>query len=335
MKFLLLVTFAIVLAAVDLNQASPVKAPVSIDYMARLMPSDVEIKHVGGLDIDANDNMIIFHRGSRVWKADSFIGNEFNRQKYGVIDENVIEIIDANTLESRVSTGANQFYMPHGVTVDSDGFVWLTDVGLHQVFKYDARDFEKPLLTLGTKFESGSDSQHFCKPTGVAVSKSTGDIYVSDGYCNRRIAQFDKDGRFVRDIVDQEQPMFIVHSITLVNNLVCAASREDGRIVCFDQSTGKKVSTIQNEHMKTVYAIEYDPVNEVIQAVTGENHGQPSTGLTFDAAESNFGNLLSVWKPKHVNLAEVHDIAISYDGGRVFTGQLNGELDEFFFERKY
>ena len=161
--------------------------------------------------------------------SSSFIGNEFNRQKYGAIDETVIEIIDANTLESRVSTGANQFFMPHGVTVDSDGFVWLTDVGLHQVFKYDARDFEKPLLTLGTRFESGSDSQHFCKPTGVAVSKITGDIFVSDGYCNQRIAQFDKDGRFVRDIVDSDKPMFIVHSITLVNNLVCAASREDGR----------------------------------------------------------------------------------------------------------
>ena len=93
MKLVLFVTLAVVLSAVDLSLTSPVKvsdfertvkgqavlmtvfvrlqeAPVAIEYMARLMPSDVEIKHVGGVDIDANDNMIIFHRGSRVWKGE-------------------------------------------------------------------------------------------------------------------------------------------------------------------------------------------------------------------------------------------------------------------------
>ncbi len=29
--------------------------------------------------------------------------------------------------------GANTFYMPHSITVDNQGNVWVTDVGLHQV----------------------------------------------------------------------------------------------------------------------------------------------------------------------------------------------------------
>ena len=29
--------------------------------------------------------------------------------------------------------GRNMFYMPHGVSVDHDGNIWLTDVAMHQV----------------------------------------------------------------------------------------------------------------------------------------------------------------------------------------------------------
>jgi len=39
----------------------------------------------------------------------------------------------------------------------------------------------KPDLVLGEKFVPGSDSDHFCKPTDVAVL-STGEFFVSDGF---------------------------------------------------------------------------------------------------------------------------------------------------------
>ena len=44
--------------------------------------------------------------------------------------------------------------------------------------------------------------------------------------------------------------------------------------------------------MKTVYAIEYDPLNEVIQAVTGPNNRVEAEILTFDARKDSFGKLL-------------------------------------------
>ena len=31
--------------------------------------------------------------------------------------------------------GENMFWMPHGLTVDQYDNIWVTDVGLHQVFK--------------------------------------------------------------------------------------------------------------------------------------------------------------------------------------------------------
>ena len=60
--------------------------------------------------------------------------------------------------------------MPHMISVDQAGHIWLTDVGLHQVFKYDAQG--KLLLTLGKRLEPGSGSGGmFCKPTQVSQQK--------------------------------------------------------------------------------------------------------------------------------------------------------------------
>ena len=70
--------------------------------------------------------------------------------------------------------------MPHGLTVDSQGNVWLTDVALHQVFKFAADGGNQPLLELGEAFVPGSDHQHFCKPADVAVL-TTGAFLVADG----------------------------------------------------------------------------------------------------------------------------------------------------------
>ena len=61
--------------------------------------------------------------------------------------------------------------------------------------------------------------------------------------------------------------------------------------------TGEKKQEIKNSNMKTVYAIEYDPFNQVIHAATGQNSYMPSFGLTFSAEETTFGNLVQRWQP--------------------------------------
>lgn len=82
--------------------------------------------------------------------------------------------------------------MPHGLTIDGDGNVWVTDVALHQVFKFGPKG-QMLLLTLGVKFEPGNDDKHFCKPTSVAVLDN-GDFFVADGYCNSRVIKYTRTG---------------------------------------------------------------------------------------------------------------------------------------------
>ena len=59
-------------------------------------------------------------------------------------------------------------------------------------------------MTLGVAFEPGSDSAHFCKPTDVAVAED-GTIFVADGYCNRRIMIFDRQGRFISSLGEERE----------------------------------------------------------------------------------------------------------------------------------
>jgi len=61
----------------------------------------------------------------------------------------------------------------------------------------DGRD--RTVLALGEAFTPGSDSSHFCQPTDVAVDGDTGNIFVSDGYCNARILKFSADGRYLSE----------------------------------------------------------------------------------------------------------------------------------------
>ena len=93
----------------------------------------------------------------------------------------------------------NGFYLPHGLSTDHEGNVWLTDVALHQVFKFPAGGSDTPLLTLGEKLTPGSDKDHFCKPTDVAVDPNTGNFFVADGYCNGRIMKFSPQGDFLME----------------------------------------------------------------------------------------------------------------------------------------
>jgi peptidylamidoglycolate lyase len=61
--------------------------------------------------------------------------------------------------------GAGLFWMPHMITVDRNGSVWVADVGRHQVLKFTASG--KLIMALGKKMTPGSGPRELCKPTQV------------------------------------------------------------------------------------------------------------------------------------------------------------------------
>ncbi len=95
------------------------------------------------------------------------------------------------------------FVFPHGLYVDKDDNVWVTDgqgkdgKG-QQVFKFSPDG--KVLLTLGKAGVAGDGPDTFNQPSAVIVAPN-GAIFVADGHggnTNARIVKFDKDGKFIK-----------------------------------------------------------------------------------------------------------------------------------------
>ena len=96
--------------------------------------------------------------------------------------------------------GKGMFVWPHGIRVDRNGFLWITDGRAAEgngqlVYKMDLQGHI--LMTIGTKGVSGEGPTTFNGPTDVAVAPN-GDIFVSDGHVNSRIVKFSQDGTFIK-----------------------------------------------------------------------------------------------------------------------------------------
>ena len=138
-----------------------------------------------GVGVDSHGAVLVFHRGPRIW-SEPLPTNP--------IEVSTVAVFDGASGKLLREWGAGQFAMPHGLSVDHQDNVWVTDVALHQVFKYSPDG--KLLLTLGERGRPGDDGGHFNRPTDVAVLPD-GSFYVSDGYRNTRIAKFSADGKFL------------------------------------------------------------------------------------------------------------------------------------------
>ncbi|XP_062068338.1 peptidyl-glycine alpha-amidating monooxygenase isoform X3 [Lepus europaeus] len=283
---------------------------------------------VSGVALDLMNNLVIFHRGDHVWDGNSF-DNEFVYQQRGLgpIEEDTILVVDPNNAAILHSSGKNLFYLPHGLSVDNDGNYWVTDVALHQVFKLDPNSKEGPLLTLGRSMQPGSDQNHFCQPTDVAVDPGTGAIYVSDGYCNSRIVQFSPSGQFITQWGEETSgsspkpgQFSVPHSLALVPHLgqLCVADRENGRIQCFNTDTKEFVREIKHAAFgRNVFAISYIP--GLLFAVNGKPYfgeQEPVQGFVMNFSS---GEIIDVFKPVRKHFDMPHDIVASEDG-TVYVG---------------
>jgi hypothetical protein len=89
---------------------------------------------------------------------------------------------------------------PHKIKMspyDPEKHVWIFDDQLHVIYKftYDG----KLVMTLGTKGQRGRDAgKLFDRPTDIDWLPD-GTFFISDGYGGKRVAKFDKTGKFLMD----------------------------------------------------------------------------------------------------------------------------------------
>jgi len=87
---------------------------------------------------------------------------------------------------------------PHGIFVDHQDNVWIGSYNRHRVMKF-TRD-GKLLLTLGEYEKTGgsADTHLLGGPSGIWVDPKSNEVFISDGYRNRRVIVFDINGKYLR-----------------------------------------------------------------------------------------------------------------------------------------
>jgi len=84
------------------------------------LPDSLLLGNPVGIGIDTNQNIVVFQRAGREWPL-------FASMPEKTIQSNTVLIIDKENGKLVESWGNNQFIMPHGLTVDRQNNIWVTD----------------------------------------------------------------------------------------------------------------------------------------------------------------------------------------------------------------
>ncbi|MBA4187071.1 MAG: hypothetical protein C0467_03550 [Planctomycetaceae bacterium] len=175
------------------------------------LPPKLELGPVSAVATDSKDRVFVAHRGPKP-----------------------ILVFDRDGKFLR-SWGDDHLKMPHGLRIDPEGNVWVTDLTYHLVMKFDPEG--KLLLSLGKKGEAGNKPDQFDRPTDVAFTP-TGEFYITDGYGNARVMKFDQTGKFLKQWGTKgkgEGEFNLPHAICLdAKGHVYVGDRENNRVQVFD-----------------------------------------------------------------------------------------------------
>ncbi len=285
----------------------------AIDWLA--LPDTLVLGNPTGLGVDSEGDLIVFHRAGRVY-SEPFPELAISKPTLLKVDPESGALLDA--------WGADLFIMPHGLSIDRQDNIWVTDVGLHQVFKFDPSG--KLLLSLGEARVPGNDAAHFDRPTDVAVAPD-GSFYVSDGYGNTRVMKFSPEGEFQFQwgSPGNEPGQFnLPHGIDLdLEGRVYVADRANNRVQVFTPE-GDFLWEWKNEHAAEVYAVAVDRKSNRLFAIdyliVNDSLIKGSDILEL-SPDGESGPRLGRSGHYSGSVARYHDVALDAEGN-LYTGDI-------------
>jgi DNA-binding beta-propeller fold protein YncE len=224
-----------------------------------------------GRQIGAVGDTIVDNDGTHIWAV---IRCDAGPELFGweCLDSDLDPVVKFDAQGNAVeSFGGGMFIWPHGIDVDPDGNVWVTDAVSaertpandtrgHKVVKFSPTG--EVLMVLGTPGQPGGGRDHFNAPSDVVVADN-GDIFVADGHgdeTNNRVVKFASDGTYIGSwgrTGYAPGEFRTLHAIAIdLEGRVFVGDRSNNRIQVFDQ---------EGTHL-----------------ATWTQFGRPS-GITFDA----------------------------------------------------
>jgi DNA-binding beta-propeller fold protein YncE len=257
------------------------------------LPMGREWGSTAGIDIDPVDGNIVGYE--RCGAGNFGSGVPINCDTNPV---NPIFKFDRMTGAVLANFGGGLMMTPHGIDVDRDGNVWVTDFAGnaegtkgHQVHKFSS-DGEL-LMSLGQPGQTGSDGAHFNQPNDVIVGPD-GSIYVSDGHNGQgmiteqameegrargdtaRIMKFNADGTFVKQwgqIGVRHGEFRTPHALEFDSRgRLWVADRGNHRIEIFDQEGNYLESRFTYGRISGLFITDDDMVYAIDSESSPTNH---------------------------------------------------------------
>ena len=163
------------------------------------LPAGMNFGEVPGVAVNSKGHVFVFTRS-----------NSAGGPAYGPAAAQLLEFTNDGQYVGEIGKGLYAWSFAHSVRIDKDDNIWAIDKGSDMIVKFDPAG--RVMWVFGRRKESADDEakpwEHvepplapidgmFRQPTDVAWD-SQGNIYITDGYINSRVAKFDKNGDWVK-----------------------------------------------------------------------------------------------------------------------------------------
>ena len=247
--FRILVASFMLLSAPAFAQQSAPEIPFDSVPDALKLPPDLNMGEAAGVAVNSKGHVFVFHRGGSS-RGPAFANTAAQLWEFDADGKYVREI------------GKNLYAwsFAHAVRIDKDDNIWAIDKGSDMIIKFNPQG--RVTMVIGRKQEASDagtkpwahvkpplppEPGRFRQPTDVAWDPA-GNIFISDGYINSRIAKLNKNGDWLKSWGEPgngEGQFSTPHNIAAdASGLLYVADRNNRRIQVFD-SDGKYLRTIR------------------------------------------------------------------------------------------
>ncbi len=193
-----LLSAALLVCANGFAQSEPQEIPYeSVPHFLKL-PPNLYLGEVAGVAVNSKGHVFVFSRGNTTGPA------------YGASAAQLLEFNRDGSYVREIGHNLYAWSFAHAVRVDSKDNIWAIDKGSDMILKFSPR--REVEMVFGRKKEASDENAspwthvhpprpaidgEFRQPTDVAWD-AQGDIFISDGYINSRVAKFNRDGDWVK-----------------------------------------------------------------------------------------------------------------------------------------
>jgi NHL repeat-containing protein len=272
----------------------------------KTLPNKWVSGQVGGVAVDSHDNIWVFHRPATIPDGEKAASLNPPQAECCIPAPAVLEFDpNGNFLQAWGSPGEGYEWptAQHGIFVDDKDNVWLSGSAKedNQILKFTSKG--KFLSQIGHKGKNrgSNDTGNLGGPAGLFLYRKTNELFVADGYFNRRVIVFDAEtGAYKRhwgaygkrpdddykfppraQLIEGPPPQQFnnpVHAVLVTNDdLVYVADRSNNRLQVFklDGTFVKEVfmtrNTLQAEGTMHNFATSPDKAQRFLYAVDGSN----------------------------------------------------------------